>query len=138
MINVSDRSKVAVSALVELASRGGTAPVPILEVAECRGVPAHQVEQVFAALRRAGLLQSQRGVKGGYALKRAAADISVLEVVEAVDGPIGGSAELLQDCAVSALWADGADRLADAFREVSIADVAERDARRAEAPMFHI
>lgn len=137
MINVSDRSKVAVMALVELASRGGSAPVPILEVAGCRKVPAHRVEQVFAALRRAGLLQSQRGVKGGYALRRDPSEISVLEVVEAVDGPIGGD-EPAPGCAIGALWADGADRLSDAFRDVSIADVAERDSRRAEAPMFHI
>lgn len=137
MINVSDRSRVAVLALVELASRGGNAPVPILEVAECRAVPAHQVEQVFAALRRAGVLNSQRGVKGGYMLGRPAADISVLEVVEAVDGPIAaGAAD--DDCAVSALWAEGAQQLGQVFGQVSIADVLEREARRAEAPMFHI
>ncbi|MBL6633924.1 MAG: Rrf2 family transcriptional regulator [Thermoleophilia bacterium] len=137
MINVSDRSRVAVLALMELASRGGTAPVPILDVAECREFPAHQVEQVFAALRRAGVLHSQRGVKGGYTLGRPPADISVLEVVEAVDGPIAAGAGD-RDCAVAELWAEGAARLGDVFAQVSIADMVEREARRAEAPMFHI
>lgn len=137
MINVSDRSRVAVQALAELAARSGTGPVPILEVAECRGVPPHQVEQVFAALRRAGLLQSQRGVKGGYTLRRDPADISVLDVVEAIDGPIGGGADP-QGCPIALLWSDGASRMAEAFREVSIADIAAREAQRAEAPMFHI
>jgi Rrf2 family protein len=137
VINVSDRSRVAVLSLVELASRGGSAPVPILEVSECRGVPAHQVEQVFAALRRAGILHSQRGVKGGYTLGRPAADITVLEVVEAVDGPIAAGAAQA-DCAVAQLWAEGAAQLGEVFGQVSIADVVEREARRAEAPMFHI
>ena len=137
MISVSDRSRVAVLALAELAARGGSAPVPVLEVAECRGIPPHQVEQVFSALRRAGLLQSQRGVKGGYTLRRDPSDVTVLEVVEAVDGPIGGNADA-GGCAVGEVWADGASRLAAAFREVSVADVAEREARRADAPMFHI
>lgn len=124
-------------ALAELAARGGTSPVPILEVAECRGIPAHQVEQVFAALRRAGLLQSQRGVKGGYTLRRDPSEISVLEVVEAVDGPIGGQDDP-QGCPVAMIWAEGAERLSEAFREVTVAEVASREARRAEAPMFHI
>lgn len=137
MISVSDRSRVAVLAMAELAQRGGSSPVPILEVSECRGIPAHQVEQVFAALRRAGLLQSQRGVKGGYTLRRDPGDITVLEVVEAVDGPIGGQDDP-QGCPVGLIWATGADRLSEAFREVTVADVAAREARRAEAPMFHI
>lgn len=124
-------------ALAELAARGGGSPVPILEVAECRGIPAHQVEQVFAALRRAGLLQSQRGVKGGYTLRRDPSEISVLEVVEAVDGPIGGQDDP-QGCPVAMIWAEGAGRLSEAFREVTVAEVAAREARRAEAPMFHI
>lgn len=109
----------------------------MLEVAECRGIPPHQVEQVFSALRRAGLLQSQRGVKGGYTLRRDPSEVSVLDVVEAVDGPIGGSPEV-SGCPVGEVWADGAARLASAFRDVSVADVAEREARRADAPMFHI
>lgn len=137
MISVSDRSRMAVLALAELAGRRGTAPVSVLEVAECRGIPPHQVEQVFSALRRAGLLQSQRGVKGGYTMRRDPSEVTVLEIIEAVDGPIGGSADV-GVCPVSEVWAEGAARLADAFRDVSVADVAEREARCADAPMFHI
>lgn len=137
MISVSDRSRVAVLALAELAARTGGGPVPVLEVAERRGIPPHQVEQVFSALRRAGLLQSQRGVKGGYTLRRNASEMTLLDVIEAVDGPIGGSPGR-EGCPVQAVWADGAARLASAFSDVTMADVAEREARRADAPMFHI
>lgn len=137
MISVSDRSRVAVLALAELAARTGGGPVPVLEVAERRGIPPHQVEQVFSALRRAGLLQSQRGVKGGYTLRRDASEMTLLDVIEAVDGPLGGMPEAT-GCPVQAVWADGAARLASAFSDVTVADVAEREARRTDAPMFHI
>ncbi len=137
MISVSDRSRVAVLALAELAAHTGGGPVPVLEVAERRGIPPHQVEQVFSALRRAGLLQSQRGVKGGYMLRRDASDVTVLDVIEAVDGPIDGASGV-DGCPVQAIWIEGAARLASAFRAVTVADVAEREARRADAPMFHI
>ncbi len=137
MISVSDRSRLAVLALAEIAARGGSAPIPVLEVSECRGIPPHQVEQVFSALRRAGVLQSQRGVKGGYTLRRDPADVSVLDIIEAVDGPIGGASDG-RGCPVGDVWAEGASRMASAFRSVSVADIVEREARRADAPMFHI
>ena len=137
MISVSDRSRVAVLALAEIAARGGSAPIPVLEVSECRGIPPHQVEQEFSALRRAGVLQSQRGVKGGYTLRRDPADVTVLDIIEAVDGPIGGANDG-SGCPVSEVWAEGASRLASAFRSVSVADIVEREARRSDAPMFHI
>jgi Rrf2 family protein len=95
------------------------------------------VEQVFSALRRAGVLQSQRGVKGGYTLRRDPADVSVLDIIEAVDGPIGGASDG-SGCPVGEVWAEGASRLASAFGSVSVADIVEREARRADAPMFHI
>jgi Rrf2 family cysteine metabolism transcriptional repressor len=95
------------------------------------------VEQVFSALRRAGVLQSQRGVKGGYTLRRDPADVSVLDIIEAVDGPIGGASDG-GGCPVGEVWAEGGSRLASAFASVSVADIVEREARRADAPMFHI
>ena len=69
---------------------GGEGPVPIGELARRRDIPVQFLEQLFAVLRRAGVLRSQRGVKGGYAFARAPADITVLEVVELLDGPLGG------------------------------------------------
>ena len=92
---------------------------------------------MFSALRRAGVLRSQRGVKGGYTLRRDPADVTVLDIIEAVDGPIGGASDD-SGCPVSEVWAEGASRLVSAFGSVSVADLVEREARRADAPMFHI
>ena len=88
MITITEKSRSAVLALTELAQRGSAAPVPILEVAEARGIPLHFLEQLFAGLRRAGILQSQRGVKGGYSFRRPPTEVTILEVVETVDGRI--------------------------------------------------
>lgn len=131
MIQITERSRVAVDALVELAIRGTGPPVPILEIAERRGVAAHSLEQVFGALRRSGVLESQRGVRGGYSLRRPAHQITVLEVVEAVDGS-------LRESLPAGIWAAARDRLVNLLGATSIADVAEDEERRGSAPMFHI
>ena len=81
-------------------------------------------------LRRAGLISSQRGVKGGYRFARDPATISVLEVVELLDGPVGREAE--------GVFADAAEAARKLLGETSIADVIEREAREAGASMYHI
>ena len=114
--------------------------MPILEVAEARGIPLHFLEQLFAGLRRAGILQSQRGVKGGYSFRRAPSEITILEVVETVDGritPPAGGADDASD-ALDGVWAEARAALADLLGGITIADVQEREARLRSAPMFHI
>jgi Rrf2 family protein len=137
MIALSDKSRWAVVALIEVARRGDGAPVPVLEVAERRGIAPHLVEQIFSVMRRAGLLQSQRGVKGGYSLRRPPADITVLEVVEAVDGPIAPS-DLGASAACDRVWSEAGSALSEVLAGVTLAEVMERDARAQAAPMFHI
>src|ERR1700710_1502620 len=78
--------------MAELA-RSGERPVPIKELAERRDIPDQFLEQLFSTLRRAGLLTSHRGMRGGYTLSRPAEEITVLEVVQALDGKIGQEAD---------------------------------------------
>ncbi len=137
MITVSEKSRSAVQALTELASRGGTCPVPILEIAEGRGIPLHVVEQLFAGLRRAGVLQSTRGVKGGYSFRRPPAEVSLLDVVETVDGRLGLPIGYLP-AGTDGVWAEAAARLRELLSELTVADMVEREERAAQAPMFHI
>lgn len=141
MITISEKSRSAVVALTELAQRGMAHPVPILDVAESRGIPLHFLEQLFAGLRRAGILQSQRGVKGGYSFRRPPAEVSVLQVVETVDGRLGdaqaGDGQGSPD-ASDAIWSGATDALREVLGAVTIADIVEREARLKSAPMFHI
>ncbi len=125
------------SALAELARRAEPAPVPILEIAEGCHIPLHVLEQLFSSLRRSGILKSQRGVKGGYSFLRNPREVTVLDVVECVDGPLRPSGEAPAD-ATQGLWNEAQNRLADVLGEVTIAEMVEREARHAGALMFHI
>lgn len=139
MITISEKSRSAVLALTELAQRGSGGPVPILEVAEARSIPLHFLEQLFAGLRRAGILQSQRGVKGGYSFRRPPAEVTILEVVETVDGrlgPQGGSSARAEG--TESVWTEARMTLSGLLADLTIAEMVEREARMQSAPMFHI
>src|ERR687897_3210174 len=93
MISITTKSPYALQALAELGRTGGSGPVPIGELARRREIPVQFLEQLFAVLRRAGVLKSQRGVKGGYSFARDPSEITVLELVELLDGPLGADAK---------------------------------------------
>src|SRR3954449_11498711 len=84
----STKAEYGIRVLVELASRDGDAPVPLAEIAEANGLPLTYLEHLVARLRKAGLVESRRGARGGYLLARDAADITMAEVVEALEGSI--------------------------------------------------
>ena len=130
MISITSKSPYAVRALAELGRTGGTAPVPIGELARRRDIPVQFLEQLFATLRRAGVLEVQRGVKGGYNFAREPSSITVLEVIELLDGPIGPGAE--------GVFAEGAAAARAVFESTTIADIIDREARDAGAAMYYI
>jgi Rrf2 family protein len=130
VLSITSKSPYAVRALVELHRREGPGPVPIAELARRGDIPVQFLEQLFAALRRAGLLRSQRGVKGGYSFAQPAGQITVLEVVELLDGPLGQDA--------TGIFAEAAEAVRAVLAESTIADVAEAEARAAGAAMYHI
>jgi len=84
----SQRTEYALRALVELGRRHGAGPTSCGEVARVQKIPPRFCEQVFADLRRAGLISSHRGAAGGAKLVRDPADIRVSEVVDVVEGPV--------------------------------------------------
>ena len=130
MISITTKSPYALRALVELHRHGDSAPVPIAELARRGDIPVQFLEQLFANLRRAGVLRSQRGVKGGYSFARPAGEISVLELVELLDGPLGRGA--------AGVFADAARAARSVLAESTVADVAEAETRAAGAQMYHI
>ncbi|MEA2226886.1 MAG: Rrf2 family transcriptional regulator, cysteine metabolism repressor [Solirubrobacteraceae bacterium] len=130
MISITTKSPYALRALAELARSGDSAPVPIGDLAKRRDIPVQFLEQLFAVLRRAGVLRSQRGVKGGYSFARAPGEITVLEIVELLDGPLGRDAD--------GIFADAAAAAREVLGKTSIADVMEREAAEAGAAMYYI
>lgn len=132
MISVTSKSRYAVVALAELA-RAGERPVPIKELSERRDIPEQFLEQLFSTLRRGGLLTSHRGMRGGYTLARPAEEITVLEVVQALDGRVGAEAD-----EAGGIWAEGVAALRKVFGQTTIAEVARREAEEAGSGMYFI
>ncbi len=133
MLAITSKSPYAVRALTELARRQVGHPVPIAEIARARDIPAQFLEGLFATLRRAGVLQSQRGVKGGYQFGRPPSEVTVLEVVELLEGELGTEAE-----ASGPVWVESVEAVRAVLGSTTIADVAETEARAAGAVMYHI
>ncbi len=82
------KASYGVMAAVDLALHNGTAPVQAKAIAKRHAIPARFLEQVLTALKKAGLVDSQRGAQGGYLLTKRPADVSLADIVEALDGPI--------------------------------------------------
>ena len=139
MITISSKSRYAVQALAELARQGalpGGQPVPIAEIARRREIPLQFLEQLFATLRRAGLLKSQRGVKGGYLFVRDPSEVSVLEIVQLLDGQFDAEAAVAGG--TNEVWSTAVAALRKVLSDTSIADVLNQEAKDAGAQMYYI
>ena len=130
MLSITTKSPYAVRALAELGRVGGDAPVPLGELARRRDIPVQFLEQLFAVLRRAGVLKSQRGVKGGYSFAKDPSSITVLEIVELLDGEVGRDA--------GGVFAEAASAARSVLESTTIADIIERERREAGAAMYYI
>jgi Rrf2 family cysteine metabolism transcriptional repressor len=133
LLAITSKSPYAVRALSELARAGGAGPVPIGEIARRRDIPVQFLEGMFATLRRAGILQSQRGVKGGYLFARPPQEVTVLDVVEALEGSLDGDVAGQDE-----IWGEAIEALRARLRATTIAEIAEREARAAGAQMYYI
>src|ERR1700751_2401623 len=130
MISITTKSPYALTAPVELRHQGDKGPVPIAGLARRRQIPVQFLEQLFAILRRAGVVRSQRGVKGGYSLARPAAEVTVLELLAPPDGPLGRGAQ--------GVFSEAAEAAGAVLAEATIASIAEQEIQAAGAPMYHI
>jgi len=130
VLSITSKSPYAIAALAELGRAGGEGPVPIGELARRRDIPVQFLEQLFSTLRRAGVLRSFRGVNGGYLFARAPEAITVLEIVELLEGPLGADA--------SGVFADAASAARAVLAATTIADVIEREAHDGGAAMYYI
>ncbi len=133
-MNISAKSKYAVRALVELAQRNGDQPVPIADISSRKQIPLQFLEQLFSSLRKAGILNSHRGVRGGFSFKLMPEDVSVLDVVEALDGTvapasctIGAPCDKQETCSVQDVWTDAKSSLEAVLSEATIGDLAKKE-----------
>jgi len=133
-MRLSTKGRYAVMAMADLARRQSDAvrAVALADIATRQQISLSYLEQLFARLRRKGLVQSARGPGGGYRLAREAAQTSIADIVHAVDEPLRatrctdkGKGCMLKGerCLTHDLWADLGDRIEDYLASVSLADV---------------
>jgi Rrf2 family protein len=136
-MRVSAKADYALRAVIELAAAPDDAPVKGERISHAQEIPLKFLENILSELRHAGIVRSQRGVEGGYWLARPASEVTLAEVIRAVEGPLAnvrgvrpdelrytGAAEGLRD-----VWIAVRASLRSVLEEVTIADVA-----RAELP----
>ena len=132
MLRVTRLTDYATVVLTVLATRPGVV-LSAVELADAAGLEVPTVAKVLKPLAQAGLVEGFRGAGGGYRLVRDAADISLVEIVEAMEGPLGmtecslhaGNCGIEQSCGVRANWRRINDVVARALRGVTLAQMAE-------------
>ncbi len=141
-MRLSTKGRYAVMAMADLARREGdaTRAVALADIAERQEISLSYLEQLFARLRRKGLVKSARGPGGVYRLARTAVETSIADIVHAVDEPLRatrcekvgpGCMMRGERCLTHDLWADLGDRIEDYLASVSLADVVGGKLRRA-------
>jgi Rrf2 family protein len=131
-MRVTAKADYAVRATVELAAGSQDSPRKVDEVAQAQGIPLSFLENILTQLRSAGIVRSQRGPEGGYWLAQPADQLTLAQVIRAVEGPLvgvrgqrpeeieyGGSAEVLQQ-----VWIALRSNLRKVLDHVTVADVA--------------
>lgn len=145
----SAKTRYGLLALMEMAMQqesGGSTRLTTREIAARQGIPERFLEQQITVLKNAGLVNSQRGASGGCSLARRAEEITVLQVIEALEGsplelePSDGVDGAAVGGAIRELWERAHAALVDLFGEVTVASLTtrERELRAAAAVMFYV
>ena len=134
-MRITAKADYAVRATCELAARAGQGPVKGDVIAAAQGIPLKFLENILGEMKKSGILASQRGAVGGYWLNKPADEITVADVIRAVEGPLAdvrgqrpetlefaGAAESLRD-----VWLAVRVNLRSVLEQVTVADVAGRD-----------
>jgi Rrf2 family iron-sulfur cluster assembly transcriptional regulator len=138
-VRLSTRSRYAVTAMVDVALillKEGDKPVSLSAIAVRQELPLAYLEQLFAKLRKSGLVASARGATGGYVLKQSAADIKILDIIMAVDTPLKatrckqdspvGCLLTGQRCLTHDLWDELGTVVQKFLEKVTLADVCNK------------
>ncbi|MRH77124.1 Rrf2 family transcriptional regulator [Spiribacter sp. C176] len=125
-MKLSTKGRYAVTAVMDLVLHQQQHPVTLSDISRRQGISLSYLEQLFSHLRRAGLVQGMRGPGGGYRLARSAEDVSVAEVITAVDGPIDMDGDR---CLTHDLWDELSGQLHELLSDISLASLAEREAQ---------
>lgn len=145
-MQISTRGRYGLRAMVDLALHATEGPMALRVIAERQGISESYLEQVFTSLRKTGLVRASRGSQGGYELSRPAGEITVGEILRALEGPIvpvhcvGDSrCEREKNCITRSFWEELRDKINEFLDSASLQDLSDR-ARMIvpEEPMYFI
>ena len=133
-MKVSTRGRYGLRAMIELAKNENSGAIPLRIIAERQDISEQYLEQLFVNLRNAGLVKSVRGANGGYLLKGAAEDITVREILVALEGPINivdcvadeSLCDFSNKCATHELWIELRERIEDLLANITLEDLRQR------------
>lgn len=145
----SAKGEYGVRAILDIALYGERSPVRVREIAHRQAIPMRFLEQVVASLKKGGLVESYRGARGGYRLARPASEISLADVIQAVEGPIAlvecigeevSVCDQVSICVIRDIWQDVQDAVLEALDSVSLESVCRKKTKRDSegASMYHI
>lgn len=132
-MQITKQADYAMRAVMFLARLPQNQKAPTSIIAEEQHIPPSFLAKIISQLSIAGLLHTARGARGGVSLARPAADISVLDVIEAIDGPVAlnectinpATCVLVDDCPMHAIWVDTRDELLTRLRGISFSRFAD-------------
>lgn len=135
-ITLGSKGDYSVRAVLDLASAYGRSRRKAREVSDKMNIPPKYLPQVLADLIRAGLVESLAGPDGGYSLARPPSEVSLLDVVEAAEGPVrntkclmsGGPCHWDNACSLHAAWTDAQEKMVAQLARTSFAQLARQDA----------
>lgn len=134
-VRLSRKGDYAVRAMLHLARHEGEGRCKTRDIAQEMDIPESYLPQILAELVGAGLVVSQAGRDGGYALAAPAAQIHLLEVIEVMEGPVelaqcvitGGPCHWDNECAIHRFWSAAQEAFRDQLRSTTFADIAGVD-----------
>ena len=137
------KAEYGVRLLVQLGMLGGGQPVSLKAIAEAESLPLAYLERIAALLKKAGLVEATRGAHGGYQLSRPAREISFLDVIEAVEGPVvvnvcqdgHDACKVSRSCTMYGVWKLGQQRMLEVYRAATLDTLAMTDLRPSDAPV---
>ena len=139
-MRLTTKGRFAVTAMIDLALRQDKGPVTLAGISERQNISLSYLEQLFAKLRRHKIVESVRGPGGGYCLGRNAVEITVADVILAVDEPLdatqcGGRENCKSDhrCMTHDLWSTLNRKMLDYLASVTLADLVEKQRKKAAA-----
>jgi len=136
-MKLTTKGRYAVTAMLDLAVHAGKKPIPLADISQRQGISLSYLEQLFARLRRQGLVMSVRGPGGGYRLSREPSEIAVVTVLNAIDERLDttrchghSNCQNGEPCLTHELWFDLSKQIHDFLSRITLGELVERHATK--------